>query len=298
MVALNPANRDCVLCEAAPATRRGEHVLPQWYLNDLGTIGPPPFEWSKGKEPLPDRTGAPIRRIERVRVLLPACRGCNSALDRRFEKPAKDVLRRFFAARGAVHLAADEATVVGLWLAKTLLLTAHPRARYGDAGIDRHALRWDPKECPPQRYYRWLVTGREPPEGLSLWLHRTDEAAEDPGKPAWTVPLPTVTADGAVIDFVCFHLSFHGVHVSLVIHPGWPVLHPLEELGTAIRLLPASGAHDLTALPVLPRRTVGWVKCRLTLRDGALGSADLPPLSASSLPLPLGMGPHVLSGSF
>lgn len=231
-------------------------------------------------------------------MLLPVCRPCNAELDRRFEKPAKDALRRLFAARGDLRLTAAEARTVGLWLAKTLLLTAHPSTRYGDQAIDRHALRWDPDESPPQWYYRWLVTGEEPPEGLSLWLHRTDEAAEDPGTPEHTVPLPTVTADGEVVDFVCFQQSFHGVHITLVIHPGWPVIHPLEEDGRAVRLLPAVGAQDLAALPVLPRRTVRWIRCRVALRDGVLGSQDLPPLGASSLALPVVLGPHVLSCSF
>lgn len=296
--AMAPTVPTCVLCETNPSTRRGEHVLPQWYLSDLDVIGPPPFAWSKGKEPLRGRTGTPIRRSERVRVLLPTCRPCNAELDRRFEKPARDPLRRLFAARGNIRLSHDEAKAVGLWLTKTLLLTAHPAVRYGDASIDPHAMRWDLEECPPQRFFSWLVTGDEPPEGVSLWLHRTDEKAEDPGATEHVMPLPTVTADGEVTDFVCFHTSFHGIHVSLVVHPGWPIVHPLEEDGRALRLLPASGAKDLSALPVLDRRTVRWLRCRVSLRDGSLGSGDLPPLTASGFALPVVLGPHVVRCSY
>ena len=186
---------------------------------------------------------------------------------------------------------------MGLWLAKTILLTAHPSVRYGDAAIDRHALRWDADECAPDHFFRWLVTGDEPPEGLSLWLHRTDEAVDDPGSPEFTVPLPTVVADGREVDFVCFHKSFHGIHVTLVVHPGWAIVHPLEQDGRAVRLLPATGAHDLGAMPLLPRRVVSWMRCRVHLCEGALGSRDLAPLTASSFLLPIVLGRHVVSCS-
>lgn len=66
----------CVLCEVRPATRRGEHVLPQWYLRDRGH-GPGPHPWSRNGEPILDREGRPIALSQRVRVLLPACDLCN-----------------------------------------------------------------------------------------------------------------------------------------------------------------------------------------------------------------------------
>lgn len=275
-----------MLCEARPATRQGEHVLPQWYLRDLDLVGPPPFAWSKGKEPIKDRRGRQIHRSERTRVLLPACRQCNAELDRRFEKPGKLIMRRLFSSRGEVSLTVREAAVAGLWFTKTLLLLAHPKARYGDDALNKHALRWTATECPAQTFYRWLIDGSQPPDGLSLWLHRTNEKAEDPGATEFTVPLPEVTADGCVTEYVSFLQSFHGLHVALVVHPGWRLVHPLHADGRASQLLPHTGDANLLGLPELPRRTVGFVRCRITLRNGALGSSALPALEASPLGVP------------
>lgn len=268
-----------MLCRSAPATTR-EHVLPKWYLRDRDAEGPPPFAWSTSGEQLTDRSGSPIARVERVRILLPACVPCNAALDRRFEKQSKEVVRRLIAHRGDVCLDERESAAVGQWFAKTLLLHAHPAAKYSDPVVDPHALRWDDDECPQPEFYSWLVDGSEPREGISVWMFRTDEADDD-GAPEFRVPLPTVTADGRTIDFVCFQMSFHGVNATLVVHPGWRIEHPLEREGRAVRLFPASGPLDLSTLPIVARRAVSWVRCRVELADGALGSAGLPPLTHS-----------------
>jgi hypothetical protein len=79
-------------------------------------------------------------------------------------------------------------------------------------------------------------------------------------------------------------MTRHGLHMTLVVHPGWDIAHPLEHDGRAVRLWPPSGAIDLTVLPSLPRRTIAWVRCRVVLRDGVMGLSMLPPLGPSTLP--------------
>lgn len=274
----------CALCATGIASRAGEHVLPKWYLGDQDRIGPPPYSWSVNGERVRDRNGDPIERRERTRILLPVCEQCNGILERRFETPTKDIVRRLFAARGDLELDADEARLVGLWLAKTLLLQAHPQARYADPVVEKHALRWREDDAPPRRYYDWLIAGVDPPEGLSLWVFRSDESAEDRASADYRIPLPDLTCDCVRTKFLTFQLGWHGLDTTLVVHPGWPVDHPLERDGLAVRLLPVSGAVGLGDLPIVRRRAIAWMRCRVILRDGALDSPDLPPLSPSMYP--------------
>lgn len=218
-------------------------------------------------------------------MFIPACGTCNAALARRFEQPSKEHLRRLFKSRGNVSLAHPAVERVSLWLLKTLLLHAHPQVRYSDPLVHEKAVRWQPSEAPPRRYYSWLVDGTAPPHGLSLWVFRADENAVDIGRSIYRIPLPTVTADGATFDFTCFQVTFHGLHVTLVVHPGWEIVHPLEAAGTAIRLWPEPPLEaDLSRLPVLPRRAVMWLRCHITLQAGVFGSDQLPPLQHSDLP--------------
>jgi hypothetical protein len=288
----------CVTCGVEPATSR-EHVLPRWYLRDR-ELEPPPFKWSVNDERIRRQNGEFVELPERVRVLIPMCRWCNGELDRRFEKPAKGALRRLFAERGHSVLDESEAEAVGLWFAKTMLLHAHPRARHSDAVINQYAVRWTEDTVPPDRFYRWLIDGCAPPDGLSVWAFRTDEHDGDPGVPEFRVPLPDVSCGEVHLSFVCFQMSFHGLHVTVVVHPGWPILHPLEADGRAVRWLPTTGATDLTGLPVLPRRAIAWRRYDVVLAEGALGSPELPPLQHSGLPFEMqpDAGPLVKSWSF
>jgi hypothetical protein len=221
-------------------------------------------------------------------VLLPACRSCNAELDRRFEQPAKEHLRRLFHSRGKTSLVNPELELVSLWLLKTLLLLAHPAALYSDPLVDDKAIRWGDSEVPPRAYYSWLTDRTAPPEGLSLWVFLADEDAAEDSEPIYKLPLPRVTADDEILEFTCFQVTFHGLHLTLVFHPGWRIEHPLESNGTAIRLWPDPPHEaDLSRLPLLPRRTVSWFRCHVTLRPGMLGSDRLPPLSHSGLPFAL-----------
>lgn len=248
-----------------------------------------PFDWTHNGQPIADQDGQPILagRVRR-RLKLPACEDCNETLNTRFEQPAKQVLRALFAADGALQLSARDATVVGLWFAKTLLLGARPEAWYELPAIDAEAkkIRLAAEQMPPSRYYDWLTNGDAPPAGLSVWLHRTDPT--EPGPPRYQVPLPRLTADGTTIEFVAFSVALHGLCVTVVVHPGWAIEHPLEVTGQAVRLLPEpQGAVDVAAMPTLGVRTVQWLRCQVELKPGVLGTVDLPPLRATRDPMAL-----------
>ncbi len=274
-----------MLCLSAGATRQGEHVLPKWYFGSLDP-GPGPLPWTKSGEPIRDREGRPVVLQERVRVQLPVCERCNGEMDRRFEKPAKEVLRRLFHARGAVDLDGGELESVALWLLKTLLLLARPEVRYSAHRVNDAAVRWTTKELPNKRFYDWLIDGSAAPEGLSVWLFRTDEARDDLPPPEYRMPLPDVRADGSTTEFVSLQLTFHGISVTVVVHPGWAILHPLEEDGRALRLWPDPPPQggNLEALPILPPNTVTWMRCRVHLKPGVLWTPQLPPLTYAMNP--------------
>lgn len=280
----------CVLCRSEPATRLGEHVLPKWYFRDRGP-GPGPLDWSHNGELILDRYQRQIALDERVRVLLPVGESCNTELNRRFE-PAKEALRRLFAGRANVTVPAEDVEPIALWFIKTLLLYAHPAVRYGNPLVDAQAVRWTESES-DRRMYDWLVNGAAPPAGLSLWVFRSDEAEVEPAN-RFVVPLPNLTADGSTVDFVCFSTTWHGLNTTLVFHPGWEITHPMEAEGTAVRLWPdcPRGPLDLGALEVQSHRTVRWARCNVTLKDGLLGSPDLPPLEHS--PVFMSVAPHLV----
>lgn len=271
-------NRLCVLCERRPVDGQGEHVWPKWYQRNQ-LQGPGPYPWSVNGEPIRDRRGRPVTPKDLTRVLLPVCTQDNGTLDRRFEKPAKEPLRRLFRARGRAELRAGEAERVALWLMKTLLLLFHPEARYVDPRVERHAIRWAAEEF-PRDYYRWLIEDALPPAWISLWMFRVDEMLNDEPPPKYTIPLPLVEAYGTRVEFVCAQVTMHGVQMTLVVHPGWEIAHPLEQDGGALRLWPEppTAAIDLTALPALPHNVISWLRYRVCVRPGALGSPNLPPL--------------------
>lgn len=272
----------CALCEQRPASKQSEHVWPRWYLGDQDKLGPGPFAWTHKGQPIENRDGVQIPAgAVRKRVKLPACVDCNQALGDRFEQPTKEILRALFAADGALVLVAGDAGLVGEWFAKTLLLLTHPRARYEHPAIDAKAIRLEAEEMPPAPYYDWLTSSAPPPDGLSVWLHRSDPA--DLGERLHRVPLPRVTADGTTTDFLQLAVAMHGLCFTVVVHPGWRIEHPLEATGEAVRVLPSPlpGDIDLTPLPALGIRTIAWRRCNVTLKPGVLGSAELPPLRAS-----------------
>lgn len=267
----------CCLCQSSPAVGRGEHVYPQWYLKFLDEKGPPPLGWSSNGEPVRNRGGQQIHGTARQRVLLPACEPCNNELDRRFEKPAKDAVKRLVSSRWAGTEDQDTWRSVGLWWAKVLLLVGHPMARHEHPRVDEIAIRYESE--PPD--YRWMVDGSPVPAGLSLWVFN---GTNKEVRPACSVPVPrwVTEPDGSTTDFHFMMLGTEGLCVTLLSHPGWPIQHPLVVRGEAWELLhdpPTSG--DLSSQPRLASKTLGWPTFAGTLKDGIFLGSGLPPLAAT-----------------
>jgi len=263
----------CALCLDAPAEGKGEHVWPSWYLRFLDLSGRPRSPWSSGGEPLVDRRGQPIHPERRQRVLLPACLSCNNELNRRFEVPAKTLIKRLAATNWVGHATAEEWRTIGLWFAKVLLLLGHPSARYEHPVIDDRAVRF--RGALPT--YHWLVNGGPPPASLSLWVFNASEAKE---AATWVLPVPRTvyTSDGLSADYTFLRHGGRGLSATLLEHPGWPVDHPLVASGQAWELIHSPHAGDLSSLPPHSHEVISWRSCEATLKpDRTLGDG-LPPL--------------------
>jgi len=178
----------------------------------------------------------------------------------------------------------QQCRTVSLWFLKTWLLLAHPAARESDPEVT--PARWDSGS---DDLYGRMVTNQPLPNRLSIWVTRRAEEAPKPAM-AQHIPLPTVIADGRTIQFRAKRAGVLFLDVSLVYHPGWEIEHPLELDGRALRLWPraADTEADFASLPPVHPKVMGWLKGpTLHLLPGALGSANLPPLSPSFDPMEL-----------
>lgn len=293
-------DQTCVLCNNAPASRQGEHVLPRWFLEAF----PPQtgrFTTYTGakRSRKPDGTIRPPQEVF-SRVLLPVCagkHGCNGRLERNFERTAKPIVRRLW--QGRLSLSESEAFDFAVWVLKTWLLTAHPARVISDPGWDEALAKWDP-DASPDDLYRWTVTDpHRPPDGLSVWLTKTDPETRA-GETTNRIPLPTVKADGGRTRFSVFacgmdFLDAGFLDLHLVYHPGWPIEHPLELAGRAARLWPrtSSAPLDLGTLPVVADGQVSWYEGpTVHFASGSFKGVARPPLSIETplelFPMPPG----------
>lgn len=244
-------DRDCVFCEMEKSTPRGEHVLPQWLLRALWTQEAGPYTTYRNDELVQTRDGHPRRQSSAARFQLPVGPECNGILDRRFEKPAKDLIRAMLLEEAS--LSGDQLVTIGLWFVKTWILLAHPALVVSDPGFTMtHWEPWDP------RWEDWMMSGLEPPDGLSAWLTKVDhnETAESPRY--IDLPLGSVNRDGAAAFLIDFGIG--EMTVSVLYHPDWKIKHPLEDDGHAIRLWPEVTAESFnySALRLVRRREVVW----------------------------------------
>ncbi|MGK5681654.1 hypothetical protein [Actinoplanes sp. URMC 104] len=273
-----PPKSMCVLCKARPEHGVGEHIWPSWYLRDLDKTGPPASGWARNGEPILNRRDVQIHLDERQRVLIPACEPCNTELNRRFEDPAKPIIRRLMGPAGWTGEAtAEEWKIVGLWFAKVLLLLGHPEARYSHPTISKHAVKFDVGT--PD--LSWLIDSSPPPTGLSLWVFKGSTIR---GKPEYVVPTPRSvrTPDGDAVDFHYLLWASSGMCVTLLSHSGWPIEHPLVEQGHAWELLHGAQGGDLSALQEHSFSAITWTTFDATLKEGFSLDGTLPPLRAVS----------------
>jgi hypothetical protein len=180
-----------------------------------------------------------------------------------------------------------------LWLLKTWLLLANPQAESSWPGRSRTHFDLD---AIPEDLYGWMIGGDRPPEGLSVWIQRQDVSLPRAEETA-TLFLPEVVLGGVRTRFQAFRCGVRFLDVSVAYHPGWPIEHPLEADGRALRIWPPPpGGCDLGSLPAVPERTFNWA-CGPTLwLEGTALPARLPELS-TSLDLLVDLWPYVLHAS-
>ena len=266
----------CVLCRVRPSSPTGEHIWPEWLLAMFPESKGPYTRWIDG-EPERRRDGTtPRTHTSTERVKVPCCSICNGKLAKRFERSAMRIVRTVLESNGMALLSADEANTLGMWLLKTWLLLAHPRARSSMPGVSPR--RWDLSQIPDD-LYSWMITGAEPPHGLSVWAAREEASLPAPNQPRF-LPLPTVIVDGQSTRFYVFRCSITFFDVTITYHPSWDIDHPLEREGRAVRLWPAQGsAVDLGVLPSVATRDTVWVDGpTLQFVPGYYGTAVLPPI--------------------
>lgn len=131
--------------------------------------------------------------------------------------------------------------------------------------------------------YSWSVNGRRPPPGLSVWASKFQPVQSDDPEPR-QIFLPTVVADGGETAFRSFEAGLVGTWVTLVYHPEWPIAHPLEAEGAAVRMWPRPNPEPVhfTGMPRVSSRDPVWLPGpRITFRDDTYRAADMPPLSTS-----------------
>ncbi|WP_157125002.1 hypothetical protein, partial [Nocardia pseudovaccinii] len=109
----------CVFCNGPNNSR--EHAIASWFLKRWDDQGP--FTASINGEPLLTKAKRPAQSDKIWRVMLPCCSDCNNGLDKSFEKPAKEPVRRLLNDLQPLDTVA-EVRNVSRWAAKTLALYA------------------------------------------------------------------------------------------------------------------------------------------------------------------------------
>ncbi|WP_440671832.1 hypothetical protein [Clavibacter nebraskensis] len=209
----------------------------------------------------------PVTSDALLGVHVPACEECNAVLDTTIEKPAKPVVRRLLAHRDSsdeLILSADECAALARWLLKVGLLSSHPAADHDHSGLQRD------QDLPQLAAVRaewldWMRVGSAPPAGFSVFITRRNLHGEDtdPTQKQHIV-LPRLVVDGQDRNFMSRSFGFVGVNVTIVWHPGWPIVHDQVNEGRAIRLWPDPDEVDFGARPqVHPKELAFW--------DGSLG---------------------------
>lgn len=242
-------------------------MWPLWFIREFHGQGP--FTISRGGVLYTRRdevTAVSSNALFGVHV--PACNGCNTVLAKTIEEPAQPVVQRILAHRdspGELHLSVDECGALARWLMKVGLLSAHPAADHDHRGLQQDQ---DRPTLPTVRaeWLDWMRIGSSPPSGFSVFITRRTLKKED-SEPAvrQSIVLPQVIVDGEDLNFMSRSFGLSGVNVTIVWHPGWPIIHAQVDANRAARLWPNPDEFDFGALPpVHPQELTFW--------DGPIGS--------------------------
>lgn len=249
-----------------PSVGVGEHVWPSWFIGEFQGQGP--FTTLRAGEPYTKRDMVtPHTSDALLGVHVPACKTCNAKLDTTIEVAAKPVVRRLLNHRDSsseLILSADECAALARWLLKVGLLSAHPAADQDHPGLRRD------QDLPRLSTVRaewldWMTSGSPPHPGFSVFITRREPLGEE-SEPASRqhIVLPRLVLDGEDLNFMSRSFGFTGVNVTIVWHPGWPIVHAQVDAARAARLWPEPEALDFGALPqVHPKELTFW--------DGSFG---------------------------
>lgn len=234
----------CVFCGDELDSR--EHVLSRWLLEIWDPTGP--FTARIDGKQRVRKTGELVHNAKMWRVMLPCCGICNGDLDRLFEKPAKNPVRRLIRDMQPLE---DQIEIsnIARWAIKTLALLAHPDARHnalpsGAEGGPHGAWRPYPRELLDS-----IKVGAIPTD-TSLWF-----AVSDPNRPGQpdsafeeVLLRHTSRADGlggrGRARTTGFGLADGRLAVfQLAYHPLHDFEHPFERDGFVTRLWPNPPAH-------------------------------------------------------
>lgn len=253
---MNLSGRDCVLCLTGKSGADGEHVLPEWFNDRFMPKNSGPEEvYTIEKNGVPvtwANTNKPIGLKKFFKTCIPCCPDCNSKLNNRFEQAMANI--GYDSVTAVRSFTPAEATVLGIWWLKTLLLLVHPEAtELQNTGESTGAgvISW-PQQS--QDLYNWMRLGSQPPQGLSVYAYRIDPSAQEVQKPNF--PIPDVTADNG--SFPSYVSLFGLEHLRFIVsyHPGWELDLPSVQAGTLAQLWPVQGALDLSALIPVPEEPI------------------------------------------
>ena len=191
----------CVLC-GNPSTRKGEHVLPLWFIKDCQHEGR--FTTMINGRPVTTRSGDLLETESLGNIKVPMCESCNGTLDTTLEKPAKPIIRRFTqrqAGSPLPSLTANECGALARWFLKICLLSNHPKAQADDPQVDRDPA-FERLDRMDTRWLDWMRVGCNPPTGFTVYVWR--ESTEPNAKRSadtLRIFLPDVTVGAENIHF-------------------------------------------------------------------------------------------------
>lgn len=219
------------------------------------------------------------------------CEPCNTELNRSIEEPAKPIIRRLLpwsSTHAWPAISADESAALARWFLKIGLLAGHPQAVHDSPHVQRDEdyPRFDRIEV---AWQDWMRTGSAPPDDFSVYVAKRSVMGEQPWEgETQRIFLPTrVVVGDRELRYAARSFGVRGLDVTIVRHPRWPILHPLEESGRVARLWPKPAPVDFDKLPeVHPREfsfTVGFGPRIMT--EAEFEAARREPLSVDTDPI-------------
>lgn len=221
----------CPICLTTGDLTR-EHVWPSWFLQKMDKERVPPLGWSLNGQPLLDRYGDQIKGHKRQRIMMPVCEPCNSAMNRRIETPAMEVVGPLALSGWRGLYKREQWRAFGRWWAKVLLLIGHDEALLENPRLNKLVnLNF---ETNPD--LRWLTDGSPVPDHLSVFVYNAD-FTKTGTEHELVLPAHVLFDVGTAADCHVLSLATPGLGIAVVSHPGVVINHPLVKNGRAWEVL-------------------------------------------------------------